>query len=137
MSHTSLALLLLLTPSPGSGKTAAYLVPVISRLTGKAKKWAAPRPDPTRYNPQTDAVQAQPLVLIMCPTRELAMQIFDEARRFCYRTMLRPAVVYGGAPRRAQLDDLKRGCDILIGTPGRLKDFVETESRWLSLQRVK
>lgn len=65
------------------------------------------------------------------------MQIFDETRRFCYRSMLRPCVVYGGAPRREQLEDLKRGCDILIGTPGRLKDFVETETRWLSLRRIK
>lgn len=51
--------------------------------------------------------------------------------------MLRPCVVYGGAPRRNQLDDLKRGCDILIGTPGRLKDFIENDARWISLQRVK
>lgn len=104
---------------------------------GKAKKWAAPRPNPLTYNAQTDAVRAEPLVLIICPTRELAMQVFDETRRFCYRSMLRPAVVYGGSPRRPQLDDLKRGADILIGTPGRLRDFVETEPHWLSLSRLK
>ena len=104
---------------------------------GKAKKLAAPRPNPTRYNPLTDAVRAEPLVLIVCPTRELATQIFDEARRLCYRTMLRPCVVYGGAPRREQLDDLKKGCDILIGTAGRLNDYLTRDSRWLGLNRVK
>lgn len=55
----------------------------------------------------------------------------------CYRTMLRPSVVYGGGPRRQQLEDLQHGCDVLIGTPGRLMDFITTEPRWLSLRRVK
>jgi len=121
----------------GSGKTAAYLIPILSRLMGKAKKLAAKRPNPARYNPQTDAVQAQPLVLIICPTRELAMQIFDDCRRFCYRSMLRPACAYGGASKREQIAELQRGCDVLVGTPGRLKDIVTTDSRWLSLDRVK
>lgn len=65
------------------------------------------------------------------------MQTYDEARRFSYRSMLRPCLVYGGPPKRGQLDDLKRGCDILIATPGRLRDFVETCPRWLSLRRLK
>lgn len=127
----------LLIPFLGSGKTAAYLIPALSKLMGKAKKLAAPRPDPTRYNPQVDAVRAEPLVLIICPTRELAIQIFDECRRLCYRSMLRPCLLYGGGPRREQLADLRLGCDILIGTPGRLKDIVTTEPRWLSLRRLK
>ena len=104
---------------------------------GKAKKLAAARPNPLRYNAVSDAVRAEPLVLIMCPTRELATQIFDDARRFCYRSMLRPACLYGGAPKREQIEELKRGCDVLIGTPGRLKDVVENEPRWLSLDRLK
>jgi len=121
----------------GSGKTAAYLIPILSRLMGKARKLAAKRPNPARYNTQTDAVQAQPLVLIICPTRELAMQIFDDCRRFCYRSMLRPACAYGGASKREQIAELQRGCDVLVGTPGRLKDIVNNDSRWLSLDRVK
>ena len=120
----------------GSGKTAAYLVPVLSRLMGKVKKLAAPRPNPATWTP-AQAVRAEPLVLVVCPTRELAYQIFDEARKLSYRTMLRPCVVYGGSPRREQLGDLQKGCDILIGTPGRLKDFITTEARWLSLNRLK
>ncbi len=63
---------------------------------GKAKKLCAPRPNPALLEPgQRAHVRAEPLVLIVAPTRELATQIFDEARRFCYRSMLRPSVVYG------------------------------------------
>ena len=103
---------------------------------GKANILAAPRPNPTRYNPVTDRVRAEPLVLIVCPTRELACQIFDEARRLCYRTMLRPCVIYGGAPSRNQREQLEMGCDILVATPGRLKDFKQNLNL-LSFSRLK
>ncbi|KAF7156458.1 hypothetical protein CNMCM5623_010128 [Aspergillus felis] len=121
----------------GSGKTAAFLIPVLSQLMGKAKKLAAPRPNLANgFNPSVDAVRAEPLVLIVAPTRELSTQIFDEARRLCYRSMLRPCVVYGGAPVREQREELQKGCDILIGTPGRLLDFMD-KPHVLSLRRVK
>jgi ATP-dependent RNA helicase DDX3X len=71
---------------------------------------------------------AKPLVLILVPTRELATQIFWEARRFSYRTMLRPVCVYGGAPARPQVDDLRGGADILIATPGRLAHFLKDQT---------
>lgn len=104
---------------------------------GKAKKLAAPRPNVgAGYDPAVDAVRAEPLVLVVAPTRELSTQIFDEARRLCYRSMLRPCVVYGGAPLRDQRDELQKGCDILIGTPGRLLDFME-KPHILSLRRIK
>jgi ATP-dependent RNA helicase DDX3X len=122
--------------SIGSGKTAAYLVPILSRLMGKAKRLAAPRPNLKSYNPSTDKVRAEPLVLIILPTRELAAQVFDEARRLSYRTMLRPCVVYGGGPSHIQREELEKGCDILIGTPGRLCDFME-KPNLLSLNRVR
>lgn len=61
---------------------------------GKAKKLAAPRPDlGNGFNESLDAVRAEPLVLVVVPTRELATQIFDEARRLCYRSMLRPCFI--------------------------------------------
>ncbi|KAL1611307.1 hypothetical protein SLS59_000025 [Nothophoma quercina] len=120
----------------GSGKTAAFLLPILSKLMGKARQLAAPRPNPARYNPLTDRVRAEPLVLVVCPTRELACQIFDEARRLCYRTMLRPCVVYGGAPTRNQREQLEMGCDILIATPGRLMDFMQNLNL-LSFRRLK
>lgn len=120
----------------GSGKTAAYLIPILSKLMGKARQVAANRPNPLTYNAITDRVRAEPLVLIVCPTRELACQIFDEARRLCYRTMLRPCVVYGGAPSRNQREELEKGCDVLIATPGRLCDFMN-KTNLLSLARLK
>jgi ATP-dependent RNA helicase DDX3X len=128
-----------LTYSEGSGKTAAFLIPVLSKLMGKAKKLCGPRA--TVFGPDFDlrihGVRAEPLVLIIAPTRELACQIFDETRRLCYRSMLRPCVAYGGAPTREQIVELQRGCDILIATPGRLIDFMENKGHVLSLQRVK
>jgi ATP-dependent RNA helicase DDX3X len=103
---------------------------------GKAKKLAAPRPDPTTFREGVDEVRAEPLVLIVVPTRELAVQIFNEARKFSYRTMLRPCVVYGGMPAREQIHLLNRGCDILIGTPGRLVEFIH-KPHIMSLRRLK
>ncbi|EMT71139.1 ATP-dependent RNA helicase DED1 [Fusarium odoratissimum] len=61
-----------------------------------------------------DEVTSEPLVLIVVPTRELAVQIFNEARKLCYRTMLRPGVVYGGVPLKEQTLLLQKGCDVLI-----------------------
>lgn len=103
---------------------------------GKAKKLAAPRPNPATFRDGVDNVTAEPLVLVVCPTRELAVQIFNEARKFAYRTMLRPCVVYGGMPMREQISLLNRGCDILVGTPGRLIDFIQKPGI-LSLRRLK
>ena len=120
----------------GSGKTAAFLIPTLSKLMGKAKKLAAPRPNLTKPWTREDGVRAEPLILIVAPTRELATQIFDEARRLCYRSMLRPCVIYGGAPSGEQMDELRKGCDVLIATPGRLMDFM-SRGHLLSLSRVK
>ncbi|KAM0260632.1 hypothetical protein ACHAQJ_002695 [Trichoderma viride] len=120
----------------GSGKTAAYLIPILSKLMGKAKKLGAPRPNPARFQEGIDNVVAEPLVVVVVPTRELAVQIFNEARKLCYRSMLRPCVVYGGVPVREQASLLTRGCDILIGTPGRLKDFIGRPEK-LTLRRLR
>lgn len=103
---------------------------------GKAKKLAAPRPNPATFREGYDSVIAEPLVLVVVPTRELAVQIFNEARKFAYRTMLRPCVVYGGMPVREQVHLLSKGCDILIGTPGRLVDFIQRPNV-LTLRRLK
>ncbi|KAL1891755.1 hypothetical protein Sste5346_007505 [Sporothrix stenoceras] len=121
----------------GSGKTAAYLIPILNQLMGKAKKLAAPRPNPATYRPGLDApARAEPLVVIVAPSRELGIQIFNEARKFCYRTMLRPCVIYGGGPIRGQLEQLSRGCDVLVASPGRLIDIMNRPNH-LSLRRVK
>ncbi|KAK0723843.1 P-loop containing nucleoside triphosphate hydrolase protein [Apiosordaria backusii] len=121
----------------GSGKTAAYLIPILNALMGKAKKLAAPRPNPAAFREGIDqAVRAEPLVVIVCPSRELAVQVFSEARKFCYRTMLRPCVIYGGGPVMEQRAQLQKGCDVLIASPGRLIDFMNNP-HVLSLRRVR
>lgn len=94
---------------------------------GKAKKLRGPR---------GDRVRGEPLLIVVVPTRELCVQIFDEARRLCYRSMLRPCVAYGGGPVKEQRDDIRRGCDLLIATPGRLLDFMR-DPELLSLHRVR
>lgn len=94
---------------------------------GKAKKLRGPR---------GDRVRAEPLLIVVVPTRELCIQIFDEARRLCYRSMLRPCVAYGGGPKREQKADIQKGCDVLIATPGRLIDFLH-EPETLSLHRTR
>lgn len=105
---------------------------------GKAKKLAAPRPDTTApgFNLALHKVRAEPLVVIVVPTRELTLQIFDEARRMCYRSMLRPCVAYGGLPMGITKDELGKGCDVLIATPGRLCDLMDKPDI-LTMSRVK
>ncbi|KAL0185160.1 hypothetical protein M9458_020857, partial [Cirrhinus mrigala] len=66
-----------------------------------------------------------PISLVLAPTRELALQIYDEARKFSYRSRVRPCVVYGGADIGQQIRDLERGCHLLVATPGRLVDMME------------
>ncbi|CAJ0837974.1 10874_t:CDS:10 [Entrophospora sp. SA101] len=109
----------------GSGKTAAFLIPILSQIfTAKRNSRQSTR----RY-------KAEPLMLILAPTRELATQIFDECRRFTYRSMMRPCVVYGGAESGPQRTELGKGCDILTATPGRLNDFLDRGI--LSLRKVR
>ncbi|CAM9248904.1 unnamed protein product, partial [Choristocarpus tenellus] len=98
----------------GSGKTAGFLFPTLISLL---RRGGPQFPDGRR--------KSFPVALVLAPTRELASQIYDEARRFCYRTGIAPVVIYGGAEVRSQLRDLERGCDLLVATPGRLGDLIE------------
>ena len=66
-----------------------------------------------------------PYALILAPTRELVIQIHEEACKFAYRSGLRPVCIYGGQEIRSQLMELERGCDIIVATPGRLMDMID------------
>lgn len=96
------------SPSP----QAAFLLPVITRMI--------------RQNmPGASAAETQsPDVLIISPTRELTLQIYNEARKFVHSSIYRPVVVYGGTSVGHQLRQLEMGCNILVATPGRLVDFL-------------
>lgn len=87
----------------GTGKTAAYVLPMLMQL-----KYA-----------QGDAARA----LILAPTRELAMQIAEEVKRFCVYTDLRSAVIFGGIGPKIQKETIAKGVDIIIATPGRFLDL--------------
>lgn len=68
-----------------------------------------------------------PMGLVLAPTRELATQIYDEARKFSYRSRLRPCVIYGGLQLHDQFRELERGCHLLVATPGRLADMLDRD----------
>ncbi|OZC05005.1 ATP-dependent RNA helicase DBP1 family protein [Onchocerca flexuosa] len=112
----------------GSGKTAAFLVPLINHIIRNG-------PNAVRMFPSTCYLQQAmntcgrrtvfPLALILSPTRELAMQTHKEALKFAYRTNVISAVVYGGRENyRDQVQKLGLGCHMLIATPGRLLDVM-------------
>jgi len=104
----------------GSGKTAAFLLPIIHNLLSGGNSGGRRRVS-GGYNNR----EVYPSAVILSPTRELAIQIHVQARKFLYRTGLRTCVVYGGADWRKQARDLRYGVDIMVATPGRLNDFME------------
>ncbi|XP_049623674.1 ATP-dependent RNA helicase DDX3X-like isoform X1 [Suncus etruscus] len=106
----------------GSGKTAAFLLPILSQIysdgPGEALK-------AVKGNGRYGHRKQFPISLVLAPTRELAIQIYEEARKFSYRSRVRPCVVYGGADIVQQMRDLECGCHLLVATPGRLVDMTE------------
>ncbi|XP_043928262.1 ATP-dependent RNA helicase DDX3X isoform X2 [Protopterus annectens] len=109
----------------GSGKTAAFLLPILSQIytegPGDAINAMKGSQDGSKYGRR----KQYPISLVLAPTRELAVQIYEEARKFAYRSRVRPCVVYGGADIGQQIRDLERGCHLLVATPGRLVDMME------------
>lgn len=100
----------------GTGKTAAFGIPAIERISREEKNGVE--------------------VLILCPTRELAMQACDEIKKFSkYMKWVKPCAVYGGASMEKQIHELKRGANIVVGTPGRVMDHMDR--RTLKLGNLK
>ena len=91
----------------GTGKTAAFVLPVLQRLTQAVHTGRAPR------------------ALVLTPTRELAAQVAESARAYGKYLNLRTAVVFGGVSINPQIDAMRAGCDLLVATPGRLLDLAE------------
>lgn len=103
----------------GTGKTAAFTLPILHRLMPLANTSASPARHPVR-------------ALILTPTRELADQVFESVKRYSKQTPLRSAVVFGGVDIGPQKEALRRGCEVLVATPGRLLDHVEQKNVNLS-----
>lgn len=102
----------------GSGKTAAFLLPILHMIFTEG-----PVSNPSTNNRNNR--KQYPLCLVLAPTRELASQIYDESRKFSYRSVVRSCVVYGGADIGTQTRDLEKGSHILVATPGRLNDLIQ------------
>lgn len=105
----------------GSGKTLAFLLPMFRHILDQP--------------PLRDA--EGPIGIIMAPARELAFQIYNEAKKFTKALGLRVACIYGGAGVADQIADLKRGADIVVCTPGRMIDILCMQAgKLVSLRRV-
>ncbi|WP_028218587.1 DEAD/DEAH box helicase [Paraburkholderia oxyphila] len=102
----------------GTGKTASFSLPILQRLLPLASTSASPARHPVR-------------ALILTPTRELADQVANNVRSYGVHTPLRSAVVFGGVDMNPQSDELRRGVEILIATPGRLLDHVQQKTTQL------
>jgi len=89
----------------GTGKTAAFAIPILERL------------DLVARSPQPNAI-------VLVPTRELAVQVRDEIAKLAHGRKTRCVALYGGKPIRSQITQLEKGCDIVVGTPGRVLDLL-------------
>jgi ATP-dependent RNA helicase RhlE len=99
----------------GTGKTAAFALPILQRLAPLASTSASPARHPVR-------------ALVLTPTRELAVQVAESFRDYGKNLPLRSTVVYGGVDMNAQIAQLRKGVEILVATPGRLLDHVQNKT---------
>jgi ATP-dependent RNA helicase DeaD len=97
----------------GTGKTAAFALPVLQRILGESER-------------------AEPLALVLVPTRELAVQVAEAMRSYGHDMGARVLPVYGGEPIGRQLGALKRGVDVVVATPGRALDHIKRGTLKLS-----
>ncbi len=89
----------------GTGKTAAFVIPILERFDPQKKK-------------------GDPQALILVPTRELAVQVREEVLKLAHGRRLHCVAIYGGKPIRSQIEKLERGAEIIVGTPGRVLDHL-------------
>jgi ATP-dependent RNA helicase RhlE len=111
---------LLAQAQTGTGKTAAFGLPLIQRLS----------------TPAASAGRSTPRALVLVPTRELAVQVHQSLSDFAAPTLLRVAAIFGGVGIAGQIQALRRGADIVVATPGRLLDHMERRTIDLSAVEV-
>ncbi len=109
----------------GTGKTAAFAIPILQDLYNKKKE------DPAKFS---DRGQTDIKALILTPTRELAIQIEESFRAYGRYLGLRHLVIFGGVSQHAQTAALQKGVDILVATPGRLLDLMD--QRFVHLHHI-
>jgi superfamily II DNA/RNA helicase len=103
----------------GTGKTAAFSLPLLQRLLKHENSSTSPARHPVR-------------ALVLLPTRELADQVAQQVKLYSKFTNLRSAVVFGGMDMKPQTAELKRGVEVLVATPGRLLDHIESKNAVLN-----
>ncbi len=103
----------------GTGKTAAFALPMIEMIS----------------NLNESEKSDLPKALVLVPTRELCMQVCDEIQSLAFGRKVSTVAIYGGASYNIQFRNLKRGVDIVVGTPGRVQDHLERNT--LSLEDIK
>jgi ATP-dependent RNA helicase RhlE len=103
----------------GTGKTAAFALPIVQRLSEKVPR----------------EKRRKPRALVLVPTRELAAQVSEEMNTYARRLALRSTMIYGGVTIQAQIERLHRGVDIVVATPGRLLDHAERGT--IDLSRIQ
>ncbi|MBL8395363.1 MAG: DEAD/DEAH box helicase [Candidatus Accumulibacter sp.] len=96
----------------GTGKTAAFTLPLLQRILA----FASPSPSPARHPVR---------VLILAPTRELAIQVHESVRTYSRHVPIRSACVFGGVDIKPQIAEIRCGVEVLVATPGRLLDLIE------------
>jgi ATP-dependent RNA helicase RhlE len=99
----------------GTGKTAGFTLPLLQRLARHANSSPSPAKHPVR-------------ALILAPTRELAMQVYENVVTYSKFLPLRSTCIYGGVDMKAQIAELKEGREIIVATPGRLLDHVQQKT---------
>ena len=99
----------------GTGKTAAFSLPLLQRLLKHENTSTSPARHPVR-------------ALVLLPTRELADQVAQQIKQYAVHTKLRSTVVFGGMDMKPQTLELKRGVEVLVATPGRLLDHIEAKN---------
>ena len=103
----------------GTGKTAAFTLPLLQRMLRHENASMSPARHPVR-------------ALVLAPTRELADQVADNVKKYAKHSQLRSAVVFGGIDMKPQTLQLKAGVEVLIATPGRLLDHIEAKNTVLN-----
>ncbi|TSE29927.1 ATP-dependent RNA helicase RhlE [Tepidimonas thermarum] len=103
----------------GTGKTAAFSLPLLQRLLRHANTSTSPARHPVR-------------ALVLLPTRELADQVAQQIKLYAKYTPLRSAVVFGGMDMKPQVEELRKGVEVLVATPGRLLDHIEAKTAVLN-----
>mgnify|MGYP003452235362 CR=1 FL=1 len=108
----------------GTGKTLGFGIPLLQRIA---------IPGSEEYAALDPALQGKPQALVVCPTRELGLQVATDIQRAGRIMGARVLAIYGGRAYEPQIDALQKGIDVVVGTPGRVIDLYEQTSRQIRL----